>query len=457
MFNSSVFFRDTVITHSWSRKVDSVILKNIFDSNPLKQQLLTRVVSAVALPVAHLADFFFCIGNYAKAKFFGKQWIVEPSKENLGISIEEYKKEGKRHLKVIVSSIFYGIFNPVRALSLSEDFDKKLKACSSISKGITYSTPAFSRLGDHVSCYLSAKWIAHTLKLPLVVRVFPHMNELAMFKNAKCFYPPCLPISTKKIEKGCFNENMRLKIEKAKEGIFETPFLYDAGVDWTDQEFRQSVIDDLSTLDNKKLPELRKDCLNVAIHYRDGGTFDDEMIKYSLPLKFPPMEYYQQQMKYILERFSDRNVHFEIFTDKIDHASLKVAFQEFAKKLAKGNQKVSVDYNDLEKDLEKKVVTDMIGMSKYDCLVRADSGLSRFSGLIGNLKLEILPSHSNFVAFPKTWFQSTVVTTIDKVTILERDGAGNPSRKTVDSNFKKSITANKLYMHSLTKLKVLMG
>jgi hypothetical protein len=46
-----------------------------------------------------------------------------------------------------------------------------------------------------------------------------------------------------------------------------------------------------------KLLNPPKETINIAMHYREGGGVDAECVRLQLPMKLPPLSFYQEALK----------------------------------------------------------------------------------------------------------------------------------------------------------------
>jgi len=186
---------------------------------------------------------------------------------------------------------------------------------------------------------------------------------------------------------------------------------------------------------NKKIAlddlKVSKDVLNVAVHIRKGnggvhydgalssaqffthnpasiryyhdsnsdpfGYFTDKQIaalrKYTSldkwwPLKFPPEQYYVDQIKKIVAAKGTEKVVIRIFTDDAKPETLITRLKHFI-----SNPMVVLEYYDnRHKDIGTRIIEDLHLMSQCDILIRAQSGFAIIAEAMGSFKTVIFPA-----------------------------------------------------------------
>lgn len=374
--------------------------------------VLTKIISLV-LPIFHALDACRFHFHYLHALMTKKHWIVHPSDSQTGITVDAYAKVRNRHFKEIFTSLFKGLKDPVSAVH----FFNKQAELHLPEKAVTFELYPLSRLGDNIGMYNKAKWVSYKLGLPLLLKPFPHWNELRLSQRGNQALPNDLHNVYPTIAmQGPFNPN-DVDVHSMSPGIYEIPFTYDARIDWSDETFRRSVQDDLITLNGIEQAELKEDTINVALHYRDGGGFDSKIEKSCVPTKFPKKQYYKEQIDYVLKTYPNSKIHFQVFTDAKNPGKIKSQFESFAKSISE-NTKSTVTFgcNESNQDPETTTIQDMVKMSQYRCLIRPDSGLSKLAGLIGAPELEIQPVGCH----KERQSPFSVASVIDKVSVTKR-------------------------------------
>ncbi|MGB8367544.1 MAG: hypothetical protein WCD44_04255, partial [Candidatus Babeliales bacterium] len=153
-----------------------------------------------------------------------------------------------------------------------------------------------------------------------------------------------------------------------------------------------------------KIPEIKlpSDTITVAVHIRKGGGYDQalsslqyykrDMISKRFyadkrwPRKFPPEQYYADQIIKISELLSDQPLFIYIFTDDRNPTGL-------VNRIKKAVNKSNITYSCRSRGNTYKthVVEDLYNMARFDCLIRSGSSFAVAAQLLGNHKIVIYP------------------------------------------------------------------
>ncbi len=117
--------------------------------------------------------------------------------------------------------------------------------------------------------------------------------------------------------------------------------------------------------------------ISIGVHYREGGTYDDDDTRRRATSKFKPITYYQENILQILNLIRiDLPVTIQFFSDSIKTDFMDEIMEEV---LLRDKHDISYSYcSDLERPLE-----DLSKMSKLDFLVRAGSYFACAAEVIG--------------------------------------------------------------------------
>ena len=150
---------------------------------------------------------------------------------------------------------------------------------------------------------------------------------------------------------------------------------------------------------------LPQDKVTVAVHIRKGGGFDEPLnsIQYyqsggkfyadeRWPSKFPPEQYYVDQIKRISDLFGDALLFVRIFTDDRNPSRL---LSRIKKAVNKNNITFSCRSHDNVHNAH--VVEDFYNMARFDCLIRSGSHFAVAAQLLGNHQVIIYPKHLKWV------------------------------------------------------------
>lgn len=384
---------------SLSNKIVGTIIVDSLINNKKISKKDSLLVSS--LPIFHLLDSVYYMYNYSKSIFGGKN-IVKLNDTGEFVARSTCLQLARSHFKSIFSTVHAKRAN-IGKINL--DWDEQRQDIPK--RAITYYMGEQSRLGDNLTSYILAKWISHKYKIPFIFREFPHSDELALHQNQQYSVPRYHPLLLE-----CrFFSAAEFEKERDRDILWQIPFptFLKEEIDWNDSEFRREIIQDLSMINSSKLPPLVPDRVNIALHYRQGGSFDKPDTVFYYPTKVPPKTYFNQAVQLALNEYRDKPVHIQLFTDsRTPEIDLK-QFQDIVQKL---HPDCTISTASDPNSSEDQVTSDMIAMSRYECIVRADSGLSKQSSLIGKPSLEIEPQLYRIDG-------NTI--TIDGFTVIRRD------------------------------------
>jgi hypothetical protein len=286
-------------------------------------------------------------------------------------------------------------------------------------QAVTY-TFSQGRFGDQLLAYMHAKWISYRYDVPLIYLPFDYSKFLLLDKvenqNKSKFSIP-----TKKIilgngvvvnpkEKGV----ILYVVKYFPESAFEIP--YHKGpifeVDWKNPGFRAELKRLISPLLSMPPIDIPPGRIPVAAHIRKGGGYDvpggkyarRSDLTYARPEKFPPHEYYVEQIKTLYKLFNEKPLYVHIFTDDKIPTQIVEAFQQ---DLAGLN--IVFGCRDRKNAHDRNVLEDFFAMAKFDALIRPDSNYSITAEKIADFKIVISPAHIS-------WENDRPV--IDKVNIV---------------------------------------
>ena len=246
------------------------------------------------------------------------------------------------------------------------------------------------------------------------------------------------------------HEHLETDIEYNNNTAWFSSLLYELMIQNSD--FAKDLKNMLQPKDKIEKLTLPKDKITVAVHLRKGGGFDPELksaqyyntseyeteyeeinisknntsnikrivesttkiddrilalTKKSFsdqcwPEKFPPEQYYVEQIKKLSNLFNNKPIYIHIFTDDKNPNKLK-------KQIKKSVNLPNVEFTYNKQN--KNILQDYSAMTQFDCLIRSMSGFAYLSQLLGNHKIIIYPIHL-------TWINSDLLI-VDKVGIIK--------------------------------------
>lgn len=291
---------------------------------------------------------------------------------------------------------------------------------SNPSAGITYSFGG-GRLGDNLYTYAEARWLAHSKGLEFFYRPFEYSQFLNMHRTHKNYRD---------------HNHLRIKSttdiniidsEQVDNLYVISPFISNNHINWDDPAFYNMLEMEISPMDDIPPVEVPSGHICIGLHVRRGGGFDNPLKQKSAlinsklededdndayadvqyPNRFPPDSFFISQLKYILDRFPERNLYVHIFSD--DPRPDLIA-EKYHKMLPSSN--ITYGYRKDANKHNANVLNDFFMISRCDIVIRADSFFSEMACHVGRVKLELWPNKSR-------WEKDTLLVT--QIGIKERD------------------------------------
>ncbi len=157
---------------------------------------------------------------------------------------------------------------------------------------------------------------------------------------------------------------------------------------------------DISDPQKKQLSDLSKNLTGCEFNGISRRCWSDRRF----PDKFPPEQYYVDQIKKLSSMLRDAPLYVHIFADSKDKQALVSRVKE---KVAKSNIKFACSSQD------SAVFQDLFSMTKFDCLIRSGSYFGVLAQLIGDYKVIMYPIHL-------TWADDFYLL-VDKVGVILRE------------------------------------
>jgi hypothetical protein len=268
---------------------------------------------------------------------------------------------------------------------------------------VTY-TFSGGRFGDCLLSYCHAKWIAYTHKIPLLYKPFDYSDQL-MLHLLETPYSKELEEQFEKVVTYCEADG---KIDPQSgylyiipffpESIFNRndeifPFLF--SVDWEDPIFKALLQQMICPINQLPMPMLMQESLTVAVHVRKGTGWDipnyritPEQLTASHPLRFAPDSFYIEQLKKIVRLFPEGKIYVYLFTDHDNPGQLADKYAQ-----AVHCDRMIMAYRTDKNNEFINVLDDFFALTRFDCLIRADSNFSLIASKLGNYRVQISPWH----------------------------------------------------------------
>lgn len=271
--------------------------------------------------------------------------------------------------------------------------------------------PGQDRFGDQAMTYIRAKKLSQKYGLPFFVPRFMYSDQLALSTHEYMYHQKeDLLFSHQAVLKKA-PQSLRYKLNT----LFIVPFDIEVP-EWrsfddmyyeciNDQQFiheLKQMIKPIEPIETIHFPE--NIYATIAVHVRKGGGFDPPLLtetdtlhkNYSKiyadkiwPTKFPPDEFYIEQIRYISSLLSDRPLYVHIFTDDKNPQSITEKYKSVLNK-----KNIIYGCRNENNQFDMHVIEDLIHMAQFDYLIRPQSSYSRVAQLIGDHRLILSPAHA---------------------------------------------------------------
>ena len=283
------------------------------------------------------------------------------------------------------------------------------------------------RLGDRTKVCCKAKWLARKYGIPFLYTDYKLFDDLMLSVLEKKYDPEIHTF--KKIVEIRNEAQIDLKSNDATLYVVMPGSLLLGGKRLDEVMAKDAVFRAMckklisSKVPLKKTVVIPKDKISVAVHVRKGGGYDrlfpqqgDDNGKVPLPrhqcadvrfpLKFPPDQYYIDQIALLFKLCDKKPLHVHIFTDDKNPLEIVQRYQT-----ALNNTQISFSCREANNTYHTNVLEDLFTMMDFECLIRPDSGFSQTADFFGHHTLVIAPkSHK--------WQGNKLI--IDKVFIKDR-------------------------------------
>lgn len=272
------------------------------------------------------------------------------------------------------------------------------------------------RLGDKIKATCGAKWLSLKYGIPFLYGDYPLFNNLNLSRLEKKYNPKqhifksTVTVIDEQAHTFKKNESV-LYIIKNGTSLIETRNVYG----FADPEFKALCKKLFTPKKPLKKINLPKDKISVAVHVRKGGGFDQPLLSrvkaptayadVKWPLKFPPNQYYIDQLKTVFELYEGKPLHVHIFTDDPNPSKIVNIFKN-----ALNDLHISFSCRTGKNTHDTHVLEDLFAMADFECLIRPSSGLSQAAQFFGNHTVVIAPASHK-------WEGKTLI--IDKVDIKD--------------------------------------
>lgn len=259
------------------------------------------------------------------------------------------------------------------------------------------------RLGDNLVAYLRAKWIAMKFNIPFLYRPFPYSERFALhlrepewdstyqFMNIPLVHGEYMvdPLAYSTLFHIPYTPEV--KVEREQLG-----WLPQEDVDWNDAVFHEEVVRCLKPLKPVKLIKLSKESVNIGVHIRSPQSIVDQVwtgVELILPIKFPPEQYYTNQIRRLIKYYKNEMIHFHFFTDHNDPAGLIKIYQ--MKFIKYPNVSFGIRVNNTNSD--EALFSDFYSIPLFDCFIGCGSNFSIVATKLGDYEILVNPLSAKII------------------------------------------------------------
>lgn len=311
-----------------------------------------------------------------------------------------------------------------------------ISLCSSLLVGYTQHSamtykPSGGRLGDNLLTFCKSRWLAYKTNLNFFYYKFPGSHNLMLSKHEKLFtqdmqqkYIHIRPIKNNKDISKLSTSTLYISDIYSGYETWQPANKNSNRKDWRiylhytdliksfkeDVQFLKILRNNLQPTQKPNIPQEILKCPTIAVHIRQGSDKDGPLYSLQLypqkvknfydnknydnfflikgfsdlqwPQKFPPLQYYINQILYINKLIKNKDVYVYIFTDSKNPAQLTKQISHAV------NKKNMIFKYRTEK---ATVFDDLFAMAYSTYLIRPHSHLSLIAEIIGNHKIAISP------------------------------------------------------------------
>lgn len=279
------------------------------------------------------------------------------------------------------------------------------------------------RFGDQLVQYIKVKWLARIHNIPFVLRSFKYADQLVLCKKERL------------LDKRSFIQKIRIRdnhipILFQEKTLYEIDFEYalDPPTNLDDYEqFRNEMRSLIAPIHALKPFDFPAHAISVAVHVRKGSGIDKRLYSrqryepvpaqyhfddiypyliqepnYSLlqtrtkestyadtyyPFRFPPEQFYIDQIRYLSELLADYPLYVFIFTD----AKYPEAIAHIFRSALADKPNITFDHHKYTQSTGQQVLQDLFLMSRFECLIRPASHFSEVAEFIGIHQIILFP------------------------------------------------------------------
>lgn len=247
-------------------------------------------------------------------------------------------------------------------------------SCFAADSAITYEFSG-GRFGDNLLAYLHAKWISFNHQIPVLYKPFNLSKELALH-DREILYNPSQGRSRRHVGQG---------VDPIKPFLYICPYFpedevekrdyFYFDVDWKSETFRAHCLEYIAPKQQLLLTKPLENGINIAIHVREGGGFDQDDMKRKFPNKLPPLRFYQEGLAEVLRLLPDKPIYCHIFTDA------RVP-QLIVDRLKTNLPQIKFGCRQGPNSFDRNILEDFFSLFHFDILIRPQSNFSIIPSLL---------------------------------------------------------------------------
>lgn len=271
------------------------------------------------------------------------------------------------------------------------------------------------RFGDCVSNCCKAYYYAHKYHLKFLYQPFIYSDQLMLSQLEAEFHPDDEKQFSHTVQVTC-EDDIKLKRNKTQNVLFvsnfysKTPGLYEYGIQ--DPLFATQLKKLLMPIAPPNFVKKPENSMIAAVHVRKGGGFDSQCADQIWPTKFPPDQFYIDQIKILRKLVAqEKLLIIYLFTDDPNPGALAARYEKIL-----NDASISFIYRQSDNSHDAHVIEDFYLMSQCDCLIRSSSLFAKAAQLLGNHEIIMYPVQGY-------WKDDTLI--IDPVGIIMRNKPSN--------------------------------
>jgi len=148
-----------------------------------------------------------------------------------------------------------------------------------------------------------------------------------------------------------------------------------------------------AVFDSKNI--LRAKPTETPYNYQSSSHWKDTHYAFSdreHPTRFPPLQFYIDQIKFLYKNLNNAPLFIHIFTD---HPNPQELVDNIKKHINADN--ITYSYRKEGNSHDTNILDDLFAMMEFDCLIRPGSSYSKFAQLLGNHKIIIYPAKTTWI------------------------------------------------------------